>query len=324
MTIEFILKISGIIFWITIAIIVILSLVYKSNSKYQIVAKLLLGTNLSDSIENLTEEFSNKEVSNKTISNVASNLILRITRIGALGIIISGTPIILLYQQNQLFESQNKKIEFQVTQDSIQSDLLKSQNELIETERRSSLIVLLSNTLDQLDKELNSTENIDGSLSPTLIRRISALTKSLRPYKFYEDGETTEESYSPEKGHLLNAITKVGINEISLHSIFYDSDFNNIYLKKTDFSYSTLEDIEMNSSTLGGSNFYYANLSNASLYNCELGSTILKNANLSKAFLNKSSFVNSILDSANLSNAQLRGTQLGVPGFGGLISKMQI
>lgn len=94
----------------------------------------------------------------------------------------TGIQVYLLYNQNKLLNIQNTKIDIQ--------------NSLMEAERRGSLIMLMSNIVDQMSEEindqkrdtLNKNPNADLSsvlyeLSPPLIGRIAALSQGFRPYK---------------------------------------------------------------------------------------------------------------------------------------------
>ncbi|MCE7924166.1 MAG: hypothetical protein DYG98_14025 [Haliscomenobacteraceae bacterium CHB4] len=90
---------------------------------------------------------------------------------------ITGT--MLLMNQNELLNNQNALIQRQMS--------------LEEANRRSALIVLMSNIMDKVDREIEEQKRINPkdtvfSLSQSLIGQIAALSHSFKPYR-YLNGE---------------------------------------------------------------------------------------------------------------------------------------
>ena len=201
------------------------------------------------------------------------------------------TGTILLMNQNDLLEAQNKKIDRQM--------------QLEEANRRSALVVLMSNIMDKVDREIESQqpkglsmkakEQEKYALSQSLIGQIAALSHSFKPYR-YMDGDTLiGRPLSPERGQLLITITRLPLDTAIIHQIFYASSFAYADLKGTGFDGLDLKGI---------------NLSGADLSETGLSNVDFRNANLQNAKLN-----NSYLDGANLSGADLSYTDMKEAGM---------
>jgi hypothetical protein len=211
-----------------------------------------LGKGLRESIHKLYSELPSK-VTKETLADVSFQAFKRYTRIGfftVLGAIIAATiPYVLLYQQNSLLESQNFLLENQNQKTdrqnklfSIQNDKIDSQIELLEADRRSSLIFLMSNIMDRVDNELkiaNSNSSI-RSLSPELIGRIAALSHSFKPYKYLDNKKLVKVPLSPERGQLLLGLIYSKLDTSCLRDIFMKADFSYADLKRVDLENSYL------------------------------------------------------------------------------------
>jgi len=129
------LEISGILFWIIIAIVAISILLFGKKWYLKLGLSMLSLNKFNDALQKLYSEIPNN-VKKETVSEVTGTLFWRITRIGLLTLGIASIPIILLFQQNQLIKSQNILFQEQNGMITAQSDLLKGQNILIKNQIR--------------------------------------------------------------------------------------------------------------------------------------------------------------------------------------------
>ena len=237
---------------------------------------------------------------------------------------------ILLYNQNKLLIQQNALL----TQQNVRLD---QQTYLQEAERRSSLIFLMSNILDNMDVELKEDLGVKGvrDLSPQLIGRIIALSNSLRPYRYLNGDSLVGREISPERGSLLLAIVSSEIDKSSLRRIYRAADFSFADLKKavlsgeylaginlaaadlkgarldgTDLSNANLSEAELSDAVLAGANLQDARLRNSKMNKTSLGFADLSRANLSGADLQRANLSSSVLQNAHLTNANLAGANL--------------
>lgn len=183
--------------------------------------KVFAGKPLSKSLDLFLQELSeNKKVSRETTANLLASIFNRITRIGLITIILTLIPSSFIIIQTILLSRQNELI-------NIQNFRVEQQTYLQEAERRSSLVYLFSNIMDQMDKELKEDYNIDGirNLSPQLIGRIISLSERLKPYRFFEDGNLTEKPFSPERAQLFINIVKSKLNQETINSILSEGNF---------------------------------------------------------------------------------------------------
>ena len=180
---------------------------------------------------------------------------------------------VLLYNQNQLLEKQNEKIDNQI--------------ELEESSRRGNLIVMMSNIMDKVDEELEKDWNKDSirNLSPQLLGRIIALSLSFKPYRFWHNGKLIEKPLSPEKGQLLVALLNSKLDYHTNQSIFRKGNFENSYLENAVFP---------------DFNLMYINLQNSYMAKTTIGNTMLSFANLSNVDLRHSTFFKGDISSANI------------------------
>lgn len=212
----------------------------------------------------------------------------------------------LLYNQNQLFEKQNAKIDEQTKLLEKQNEKIDAQIQLEESSRRGNLVVMMSNIMDKVDEELEKDWNKDSirNLSPQLIGRIAALSHAFRPYKIWQD-DTFIGPYSPEKGQLLIALVKSELDYLTYRNIFTESIFELAHLRG-----AKLKNANLKGANLRGANLIYADLQGADLRNvdligAEMDDVNLSNANLGGAVLLSADLRFANLKSANLSNAFL-------------------
>lgn len=224
----------------------------------------------------------------------------------------------LLYNQNKLLTQQNLLLQNQ-------NYRLDQQTYLQEADRRSSLIFLMGNLLDAMDRELKSDVGQPGvrDLSPQIIGRVVALSKSLRPYRYLESDSLVARELSPERGQLLVSIVNSQIDNSSLRRIFQFSDFSfadlkgavlsgeylsGINLRRADLANATLDETDLSRADLSGADLSEAVLARANLREARFRQSLMNNAYLESADLTQASFYEANMRSANLAGAILRQT----------------
>jgi uncharacterized protein YjbI with pentapeptide repeats len=212
---------------------------------------------------------------------------------------------VLIFNQNKLLVRQNELLQRQNTR-------LDQQTYLQEADRRSSLIFLMGNLLDALDKELKDDIGQPGvrDLSPQLMGRVIALSNSLRPYRYLEQDSLVLREISPERGQLLLSLVNSQIENGSLRRIFQNADFSFSDLKGAMLSGEYLAGINLSSANLHGATLDEADLSGADLSDADLGEAILARARLREARLRNSNLQRAYLESADLRRANLYGADL--------------
>ena len=232
--------------------------------------------------------------------------------------------------QTGLFENQNSLVFAQNEQLKLQSEMLSTQNDLIESDRRSSLVILLSNIFNQIDTEISSQkkleENLKYELSEQLIGRIAALSQGFIPYYYLNDNRQI--SYRPisfERGQLALTIIKSGLSDKTLSNIYKQTTFahadlqlanlngdnlNSIYLPLADLQRSNLDSINLENAFLSQSTFVEASLYKANLSNSILYYSDLSNCNLTKSNLSNADLTGVDLSNTDLSNSNMSGVLL--------------
>lgn len=229
------------------------------------------------------------------------------------------TTTILLVNQNELLEVQNKKITVQT--------------QLMESERRSSLVFLMSNVLDKVDDEIGEQSwkkdsierlkvridsipnNLKYDLSDVLISRIVALSRALQPYRRLQGNTLESKLVSPERGQLFIALMKNKLNSSTRTTIVSDGDFSNaiignITLRMIDLRKANLSGADLREANLSDADFRSANLSRTNLYKTNLSDAKLNLAELFMADLREASLNGANLTGAHLRRADLRGANL--------------
>jgi len=253
---------------------------------------LILGKDLKTSVKTVINEVSeDKKVSKDALSDLITSLIKRITRVGAITILLALLPTLILLVQTGILHQQNKRID-------TQNELVQNQNALIdkqnirldqqtylqEAERRSSLVFLFSNIMDAIDNELKEDIGKKGKrdLSPQLIGRIVALSTRLKPYHYLDGDTLISKPLSPERGQLLVSLVRSELDSMTLVDIYDES---------ADFSFSDLEGMNLRNAYLGrinlsNANLSYANLTQSNLSRANLIQTDLRHARLVGSNLN--------------------------------------
>lgn len=202
------------------------------------------------------------------------------------------------------------------------NELIEAQNQLIEAQRRASLVTELSNILDQIDSG-NSQSTDDGHvrLSPNVLGRIVAFSHSLQPYRYLGVDGLEAGPLSPERGQLLVSLvrSKVYITDLTEADFTFadlegksvvsanlfginlqNANLDRAKLAEVDFSYTNLCDTRFSDADL-----WKADLSGANAANADFRDADLRGANLSEAILTRAKF-----KGAKLKGADLRGANL--------------
>jgi hypothetical protein len=236
-----------------------------------------------------------------------------------LGIFISLgglTGTLTLMNQNELLEAQNKKIDDQTGLLKAQNELVSRQMQLEEANRRSALVVLMSNIMDKVDREIESQqtglsmkakEQKKYRLSQSLIGQIAALSHSFKPYRYMDGDSLIGRPLSPERGQLLITIIRLPLNSATFSQIYANSNFEAADLAGANLSSISLSQRGVISSNLSGVFLSKANLSGANLRTVDLSDTDLSEADLSDAHLTEANLFNVNLENANLKNADFTG-----------------
>lgn len=152
---DHILKLSGIVAWAFLLLLLAIRWYYGKDWMKKLGISLFLGPPLHQSMHKLASEFP-KDIQKETVADVGTNLIRRFVRIGLAGLMLALIPLALLFQQNQLLTRQNEKLDDQNIMFNTQNERINLQNNLLEADRRSSLVFLMSNLLDKMDDEITT------------------------------------------------------------------------------------------------------------------------------------------------------------------------
>lgn len=217
---------------------------------------------------------------------------------GLLGTVLIHNQNKLLIQQNALLERQNIRLD--------------QQTYLQEADRRSSLIFLMGNLLDAMDKELKADGGVPGvrDLSPQLIGRVIALSKSLRPYRYLNGDSLVSRELSPERGQLLLSIVASQIDNSSIRRIFQAADFSFADMKGAILSGEFMAGINLQSADLTGAVLDETDMRNANLSNASMSGAVLARANMQEARLRGTNLQDAYFESADLRNANCYGANL--------------
>ncbi len=229
---------------------------------------------------------------------------------------------ILVEIQNQLVELQNEKTDLQNLLIEAQNGLFNYQNKridqqtnLLEADRRGSLVFLFNNVLDRIDDELKDSLNNSRILSPQLIGRIISLSQALKPYKYLQNDTIIKKAVSPERGQLFLSLVNSHLNDETLLSIFQKANFKSSEIIGGYFEGAYLIGLDLSNSVLDSSNFNQvqfkevklngASLRNVKLNNAKFTKTYLVNTNMTGIQGTSLTFHGSILRNTNFTNANL-------------------
>ena len=279
---------------------------------------LFLGKNLKNSITNLFTEIEEKRsISKETLSDLFAAIFMRVTRIGFFLIITTLLPTLFILFQVYLLKTQNNLIEGQ-------NNRLDQQTYLQEAERRSSMMLVLDQTMQQIIAE--GYRN-DGKLSQASKTRLIALSKILKPYRYLDNDTLTNRVVSLERGYMLlsllesNIRLKTNIDVNSKKSLIEAINFEYAELTNAEINDLNLRDIQLKNVNLNNSNLIKSYIQNCNFFNASLiqtdfsgtdinkgtnfNSANLTNATFSGASFNKVSFKNALLKNTNFKNADL-------------------
>lgn len=215
--------------------------------------------------QNLLFEYQNKKITSQTVfDSIQTKLILLQTTLLESQNMKVDNQLELMSDQNRLVDYQNQKIKEQVYLLGSQNHNINLQNNLLEAERRSSLIFLLSNILDKVDEEIRFQridEVIDKfRLSDPLISRIIALSRAFKPYRILEFDSLSSQLVSPERGQLFIALMNSKLDSFTQAKISGSGDFSN----------AVIGEIKLENAILNNISLPYANLRGASFINSSL------------------------------------------------------
>lgn len=125
-----------------------------------------IGNDLIKSFNQFLEEQPNP--TNQTTANLAGHLVYRVTRLGAFAFLIGFLPAILLWQQNNLFKYQNKRIDEQTTLFHSQDSLIRIQTNLFKEQNNS---ILAQTGLLKSQDTLTRQQNTFASAQTDLFRK---------------------------------------------------------------------------------------------------------------------------------------------------------
>lgn len=211
----------------------------------------------------------------------------------ATGGLLGYFSLFFMWKQTQLFNRQNELFE-------LQNIRIEQQTHLIEADRRAAQMFIMGEVLSDINRELEAPENSNRILSSPLVGRIISLSRAMKPYRYLENDNLSEE-LSPERGQLL-----ISLVESKMDSTFFIDEI----LAKCNFMKADLRDANLRNANLGRVNLMGANLSRTDLVGANLNKAKLYRANLSEANLFKVDLSGANLRRAKLIKAQLPGTDL--------------
>jgi hypothetical protein len=331
---------------------------HKFKERWQNIFKgvttLFTGRKLSKSIKHIHEKIaSNQKVNNDDWFYLFTGMFTRIIRVGTITVLLALLPFLilliqtsLLYNQNELFDGQNTKMDSQnILLDrqnnslDIQNDLMRNQNNsldiqnnlfkqqnnrldqqtyLLEAERRSSLVFLFSNVMDAIDEELKKDYKKDTirNLSPQLIGRIISLSQRLKPYRYLNNNTIIPKPLSPERGHLLINLIESELSDYTYMEIWKRGDFsysdlnsyNLISTRRIDIPLDNYGEFPMDDY----GDFPFVSKDKTYLEFINLENANLENVNFSTVSLNHANLINTNLNNTNLEDATLMNTSMSI------------
>lgn len=262
--------------------------------------KVFAGKDLKSSFSKWFQEFhSEKKITPEASANLFTSLVKRFVRVRLLHVIL------LLFSLLPSLVSLYVLIK--------QNSLIKTQNSLVESTRKSSYGFQLANIFDAIDDQ-------GSNISNNLIGRIIGISHSLKPYKLLVDNKLSEKAYSPERAQLLLFLVNSDINRSDLNKIYQSADFSscdlsNMNLTGKYLAGANLEKANFENTILDKSNLNKANLKNTNLAGIKFSNgnaiaTDFSGADLQKAFMRYSDFNEGIFIGANLDDSILEFSSL--------------
>jgi uncharacterized protein YjbI with pentapeptide repeats len=210
----------------------------------------------------------------------------------------------LIYKQNKLLRNQTQ----------FQNQRMRDQSELIESTRKSNMVMLMNDILDKVDEDLKNNSNRTLG-NQTIASIVEAFNYSFEPYRYWEGDSLSQKKLSPEKGQLLLALCNRNIDSSSFRKIKVNASFNGADLRKAkmmgvDLSGADLKGADLKDAELSDINLSRADLRGANLGGADLNGAILSKVDLRRADLSWADVNDAQLDSANLNGADLSNVQL--------------
>jgi uncharacterized protein YjbI with pentapeptide repeats len=225
----------------------------------------------------------------------------RVLLIGSvLGIAIILLLVLLLKRQNHLIMQRAEQ----------HAEMLRKQEILIETKRRSGLMPLMKNLLEQVSAEVEI--NPSRSISEKLIKQLAILSDSFQPdsYNYVESDSLEKDDLNQERGQLLLYLASMNIDPTSFDQIKKNVSFSKADLEGADLKDLNLSGINLMSAHLKGADLSRVNLSKANLKGANLWGSKLIGANLQEAALNRVDLRWATADSVTMAGADLSGAFL--------------
>jgi len=246
--------------------------------------KMFTGKNLNKSFNQFFVEYhSERKVQPDTSANLLTAIVSRFIRVRTLSLIL------LLFSLVPSLISLWVLIK--------QNSLIQNQNSLVEASRKSSYGFQLANVFDAVDK---------NQYSNSLKGRIVGLSHTLKPYHILdENGELSENLYSPERSQLLLFLVNSNIGSNGLRSIFESADFSHCDLRNMNLSGRYLGNVNLSNSNLSGANLTKANLTGA-----DLTGVNMNNVKFTEGIAKKADFTKALITSSDLRYADLSGSNL--------------
>ena len=332
------LKALGLLFMLLAGSFMVLRIVYGKNWMVKAGAGFYFGKGLIDATESLIREIRNRDVKDRTVAEIASYLVWRLTRIGIFAGLIAAIPLALLWRQNNLIQSQNELVNsqnelfrYQNTRIDSQLVMFRYQNERINQQttflEEQTELFRTQDRRFQLQNELLRDQNISTNKQTEFLSEQTGLyrnqnrllTEQILNEIMKEVGEEIIEqkrdtNSAAEDGYSLNAPLIARIATVSQGFLPYrlledDTLTANafsperarllLFLIKSNLSPDTYEEL-----------FSSCNFSYAFLQNAQLDGTNLSGANLSFANLKNADLNYSILSNADLQGAVVVGSSL--------------
>ncbi|MCF8369427.1 MAG: pentapeptide repeat-containing protein [Bacteroidales bacterium] len=214
-----------------------------------------------------------------------------IARVGISGAAIAGLIIAiiangLIDRQNILIETQNTKIQ--------------EQSYLIESERRNLASNQVTNILNEIVEDIQSSEPKQQPpyiLSESMTNKLIAYISTLEPYRTFDDTGALIRPLYPEKGKLLFSLNELKIDDQFLvntfsfdYAMLNNKSFKDADLSGLDMERAKLYEVRFENVNLQNSNFYRADLNQTFFFECDL-----RNAHFSGSQLSNVSFANCFL-----------------------------
>lgn len=207
---------------------------------------------------------------------------------------------ILLFNQNELLDVQNELLRHQ-------NDRIETQIHLDEASRRSSLVFLMSSIMDRVNDEVAETGD---SISPGLVGRVAALSRSLKPYRYFDGDTLIPRPVSTERGQLLLSIINNPIKSSIIKQLLRRSTFRAAELTEANMEEAYMEGVRLPAADLRVANLRECNLQQADLSGADLQEAILSFAQLQKADLTGANLWGAFMEKCQLDFAQLRRARL--------------